>query len=66
MLLRMLVRYVRGSRVSTPAVNLLNENPSLVALGKLTHTNPRAIHEPTNQPSPAQSSPHPAHEPTNL
>ena len=27
---------------STPAVNLHNENPTLVALGKLTHTNPRA------------------------
>ena len=55
--------YVRGARVSTPAVNLLNENPTLVALGKLTHTNPRATHEPTNprthepaQPSLAQPS----------
>ena len=64
--------YVRGTRVSTPAVNLLNENPSLVALGKLTHTNPRATHEPTNpQTSPAQPShPHPppsarTHEPMN-
>ena len=63
---------VRGSRVSTPAINLLNENPSLVALGKLTHTNPRATHEPTNpQTSPAQPShPHPppsarTHEPMN-
>ena len=28
------VRMVRGTRVSTPAVNLLNENPTLVALGK--------------------------------
>ena len=27
---------------STLAVNPLNENPTLVALGKLTHTNPRA------------------------
>ena len=27
---------------STPAVNPHNENPTLVALGKLTHTNPRA------------------------
>ena len=53
----MLERYVRGKRVSTPAINLLNENPSLVALGKLTHTNPRATHEPTNQPSPGQPSP---------
>ena len=25
---------LRGKRVSTPAINLLNENPSLVALGK--------------------------------
>ena len=33
---------LRGKRVSTPAINLLNENPSLVALGKLTQTNPRA------------------------
>ena len=57
---RMLVRHVRGKRVSTPAINLLNENPSLVALGKLTHTNPRATHEPTNpRTSPAQSSPSP-------
>ena len=62
---------LRGKRVSTPAINLLNENPSLVALGKLTHTNPRATHEPTNQPSPAQPShPHPppsarTHEPMN-
>ena len=55
---RMLVRHVRGKRVSTPAINLLNENPSLVALGKLTHTNPRATHEPTNpQTSLAQFSP---------
>ena len=34
MLVRMLVPDVRGSRVSTPAINLLNENPTLVALGK--------------------------------
>ena len=53
----------RGKRISTPAINLLNENPSLVALGKLTHTNPRATHEPTSprphepaQPSLAQPS----------
>ena len=24
----------RGKRISTPAINVLNENPSLVALGK--------------------------------
>ena len=28
---------------STPAVNLDNENPTLTALGKLTHTNPKAL-----------------------
>ena len=33
----------RGSDISTPDVNSLNENPSLIALGKLTHTNPRAL-----------------------
>ena len=31
-----------------PAEDVLNKNPSHVALGKLTHTNPRANHEPTN------------------
>ena len=72
MLVWLLVRMVRGMRVLTLAVNVLNENPSLVALGKLTHTNPRATHEPTNpqtspaQPSPVIPIPHPAHEPTNL
>ena len=62
MLVRMLVRHVRGKRVSTPAINLLNENPSLVALGKLTHTNPRA----TSDGRKIIPIPHPAHEPTNL
>ena len=58
-------RMASGKDILAPAVNLLNENPSLVALGKLTHTNPRATHEPTNpqtslaQPSPAQPSPSP-------
>ena len=42
MLERMPPRYVRGKRVSTPAVNLLNENPTLIAFGKLTPTNPKA------------------------
>ena len=62
----MLVRLPRGFDISAPAINLLNENPSLVALGKLTHTNPRAAHEPTNpqthkpvQCIPAQPSPAP-------
>ena len=32
----------RAARISGPAVNLHNENPSLIALGKLTPTNPRA------------------------
>ena len=31
-----------GSDVSALAVDVHNENPSLIALGKLTHTNPRA------------------------
>ena len=45
--------------ISAPAVNLHNENPSLVALGKLTHTNPRATHEPAKPRThkPAQPSP---------
>ena len=55
----------RAARNSTPAVNVHNENPSLVALGKLTYTNPRATHKPTNQRNPAQPSnparPSPAH-----
>ena len=34
MLVRLLVADVRGTRVLTPAVKLLNENPTLVALGK--------------------------------
>ena len=56
---RMLERMPRGSRISAPAINLLNENPSLVALGKLTHTNPRATHEPAKPRThkPAQPSP---------
>ena len=32
----------RGERNSTPGVNPHNENPTLIALGKLTRTNPRA------------------------
>ena len=32
-----------GTDISTRAVNVDNENPSLDALGKLTHTNPRAM-----------------------
>ena len=46
MLVRMLVPDVRGKRVSTPAVNLLNENPSLVALGKKSlKACPRSIYD---------------------
>ena len=37
------VRHVRGTLVSTPAVNVLNENPSLVALGK-NRVNPTVLY----------------------
>ena len=65
-------RSTGGTDISALAINILNENPTLVALGKLTHTNPRATHELTNpqtslaHPSAAIPIPHPVHKPTNL
>ena len=34
--------FTGAADITPPAVNLLNKNPTLVALGKLTATNPRA------------------------